>query len=285
MKAPATAGDGLGWLDTYKIQGLIARGGMGLVFEALDPNLQRSVAIKVLTHHLATSDRARARFLREARALATVDHENVLPVHSVGESRGYPYIVMPRVKGEWTQARLDRNRPLPLDEFFPVALKISRGLAAAHAHGLIHRDLKPDNVLLEAAPGRRVWLADFGLARAREDHDLTTTGVMTATPRFASPEQAQGAALSPRSDLFSLGATLYAAATGSCPFDGQNLVDVLRQIAEADPVQPRQKRPELPPDLEALILQLLEKRPDERPASAETVVSMLEKTGTAQGFQ
>jgi serine/threonine-protein kinase len=266
----------LGTLDHYEVERLLAKGGMGLVFAARDANLDRHVAIKVLAPHLATSQRARTRFLREARALAALDHENILPVHSVGESKGTPYLVMPLVKGESLQARLDREGPLPVSLWMEVSLKLARGLAAAHAQGLIHRDLKPDNVLLESLPGKRVWIADFGLARARQDQDLTGTGILAATPKYASPEQINGDALTPTSDLFSLGATLYTAITGKPPFAGSHLGQLLHNIVEAPPIPPHRLRPGLPAEVDRLILQLLEKAPERRPAKAADIVVQLE---------
>ncbi len=270
-------GDGpLGTMAHYEIRRLIARGGMGMVFEAFDQSLHRHVAVKVLAPHLAVSPKARARFLREARAVAAVDHENVLPVHAVGESGGFPYLVMPLVKGQSLQSRLKKEGMLPIEEILSLGIKITRGLAAAHAQGLIHRDIKPDNVLLETAPGDRVWLADFGLARACEDQDLTGTGVVAGTPRFASPEQAEGRELDHRSDLFSLGSLLYTMATGCGPFDDGTVVAILRRIVDEQPVPPRAKRDDLPVELENLILRLLEKRPEDRMASARETVGLLE---------
>ncbi|NIP98106.1 MAG: serine/threonine protein kinase, partial [Akkermansiaceae bacterium] len=270
--APAEKPGLLGMIESYEVIGLIARGGMGMVFEALDPGLMRRVAIKVLIPQLAASPEARARFLREARAAAAIDHPNVLPVYAVGECQGFPYLVMPLVVGESLHHRLKRNGPLPLDDLLRIALATARGLAAAHERNLIHRDIKPDNVLLETGGGSRVWLADFGLARAVHDSGLTRTGAIAGTPQFLSPEQAAGREVDLRSDLFSFGSMLYAMATGGPPFDERAPIAVLRRITEDSPPPPSEKRNDLPPALEDLIAHLMQKAPDDRPASALEIV-------------
>lgn len=264
-----------GLLEDYEIARLIARGGMGMVFEAFDPALMRKVAIKVLIPQLAASPESRTRFLREARSAAAVDHDNVLPVHAVGEYRGFPYLVMPFVDGESLRECLAREGPLPSSELRRIALAAARGLAAAHHRGLVHRDIKPDNVLLETKGDRRVWLADFGLARAANDAGLTHTGALAATPQFASPEQARGDEVDFRSDLFSFGSLLYVMATGSPPFEGADPLAVLRKIVEETPPAPRSKRPDLSASLESLILDLMHKDPNDRPASAAEVAGRL----------
>ena len=265
----------LGLLDGYEMRRLIAKGGMGLVFEAFDRGLERSVAIKVLAPEIAVSTDARTRFMREARAAAGIDHENVLHVHAVGETRGFPYLVMPLVEGESLQARLAREGALPIAELLRIGTRIARGLAAAHESGVIHRDIKPDNVLLESGGGERVWVVDFGLARAAEGGDLTRTGTLAGTPRFTSPEQGSGGEVDHRSDLFSLGSTLYAMAAGTPPFSGDRLVALLRSIAEDEPTPLSATRAEIPPELESLIASLLEKNPADRPSSAQEIAERL----------
>ena len=266
-----------GCIGNYEVHRLIARGGMGMVFEAVDPGLQRKVAIKVLAPQLATSPESRSRFLREARAIAAIDHENVLPVYAVGESYEFPYLVMPLVIGESLHARLKREGPLPLPELVRISLAAARGLAAAHAQNLIHRDIKPDNVLLETSGSRRVWLADFGLARAAHDRDITRTGVIAGTPQFSSPEQAQGQEVDFRTDLFSFGSLLFAMATGSSPFVGENPLAVLRKIIDEEPPLLNDTRSDLPSDLVELVAELLQKDPANRPTKTDQIVDRLEK--------
>ncbi len=264
----------LGMIGGYEVMRLIGRGGMGMVFEALDRALMRRVAIKVLAPQLAASEEARARFLREARSAAAVDSESVLPIHAIGESDGFPYLVMPLVNGGSLQDVLDRGGPMPLSEVCRIGAKVADGLAAAHASGLMHRDIKPDNILLESG-GPRVWIADFGLARAAEDVGLTMTGMVAVTPSYASPEQARGDAVDHRTDLFSLGSVIYTMVTGAPPFTGGSALAVLRKIEEQPAPDPRDVRPEVPVELARLILELLEKDPAGRPSGAEAVSSRL----------
>jgi serine/threonine-protein kinase len=268
-----------GCIGDYEVARLIARGGMGMVFEALDPGLQRKVAIKVLAPQLATSAESRSRFLREARAIAAIDHENVLPVYAVGESFEVPYLVMPLVAGESLHAKLRREGTLQLEDLLRIALAAARGLAAAHAQDLIHRDIKPDNVLLEETGDRRVWLADFGLARAAHDRDITRTGVIAGTPQFSSPEQAQGLEVDFRTDLFSFGSLLFAMATGSSPFAADNPLAVLRKIVEEEPGAIDAARSDLPEALVELVGDLLQKDPARRPPATTQLVDRLSSLG------
>ncbi len=204
---PSTTPGGLGTFAGYEVLERIAAGGMGIVFKAFDAPLNRIVAVKVLSPMLAASDSARARFLREARAAAAVAHEFVVAIHAVGEERGLPYLVMQFVAGKSLEARLAHG-PLEPKEVLRIGLQTARGLAAAHAQGLIYRDIKPGNILRENGV-ERVKLTDFGLARAVDKPGVTRVGVVAGTPEFMSPEQAQGRRLDARSDLFSLGVVLY----------------------------------------------------------------------------
>jgi eukaryotic-like serine/threonine-protein kinase len=194
----------LGRLGRYEIERMIGSGGMGIVFKGFDTELNRPVAIKVLAPHLAGSGAARKRFAREARAAAAVVHEHVVAIHNVESDGAAPFLVMQFVAGESLQARLDRQGPLELCEILRIGRQTAAGLAAAHAQGLVHRDVKPSNILLEHGV-ERALLTDFGLARACDDASLTHTGHMPGTPHYMSPEQARGESIDARSDLFSLG--------------------------------------------------------------------------------
>ena len=263
-------------IDSYEIKRLIAKGGMGMVFEALDRSLMRSVALKILATQFSSSEEARTRFVREARAAAAIDHEHVLPIHAVGEIDGLPYLVMPLVQGRSLRELLDDHGALDLKELLRIAIAIAKGLGAAHEAGLIHRDIKPDNVLVEDAPSGRIWIADFGLARAADDKGLTKTGDMAGTPQFASPEQVEGIEIDRRTDLFSFGSVLYMMATGEPPFDGDSIVAVLRRIVDREPIEPRHLRRELPADLNELIKALLTKNRADRPADATQIAERLQ---------
>ncbi len=207
----------LGRFGRYEIKGILGRGGMGVVLRGYDPALDRHCAIKVLAPELATSAAARNRFAREARSAAAVVHDHVIPILNVDHERGLPYFVMPVVEGTSLEQRVGDTGPLELKEILRIGMQIASGLAAAHAQGLVHRDVKPANILLENGV-ERVMITDFGLARAADDANMTQSGVIAGTPQYMSPEQARGNDVDHRSDLFSLGSVLYFMGTGRSPF-------------------------------------------------------------------
>ncbi|MDB5306510.1 MAG: serine/threonine protein kinase, partial [Gemmataceae bacterium] len=264
---------GGGRLGPFEVEGEIARGGMGVVLKAFDPALGRTVAIKVLTTALAQSGPARERFAREARAAAAVNHEHVVAVHSAQADGDLPYLVMEYVRGRSLQQQIDETGPLGLEEVLRVGAEAAAGLAAAHARGLIHRDVKPANILLEDATGR-VKLTDFGLARTIGEPGVTHNGAVVGTPHYMSPEQGRGAPLDARTDLFSLGSTLFAAYTGVPPFRGETPLAVVRAVIEDDPRPLAGLRPDAPPWVGALLARLLVKDPARRPRSAEQVADL-----------
>jgi eukaryotic-like serine/threonine-protein kinase len=257
----------LGRLGRYEIERIIGTGGMGIVLKGFDSELNRPVAIKVLAPHLARVGTARQRFAREARAAAAVVHENVVPIHDVDSSNATPFLVMQLIGGESLQARVEREGPLSVAEILRIGLQAASGLAAAHAQGLVHRDVKPANILLENSV-ERAYLTDFGLARAGDDGSLTCTGVVAGTPHYMSPEQADGQPVDHRSDLFSLGSVLYFMATGHPPFRADRPMAVLKRTCH-DPHHPvRQSNAEIPDALSDVIDRLLEKDPCRRIPSA-----------------
>jgi serine/threonine protein kinase len=270
----------LGRLGRYEIEREIGSGGMGVVFKAHDAELNRPIAIKVLARHLSRSSAARKRFEREARAAAAVVHEHVVAIHNVESDGETPFLVMQYVAGESLQARVDRSGPLSVPEILRVGVQAASGLAAAHEQGIIHRDVKPVNILLEQGV-ERVLLTDFGLARTVDDASLTQTGVVAGTPHYMSPEQANGDDTDPRTDLFSLGAVLYFVATGHPPFRADRPMGVLHRICHDRQRPVWQVNSEIPDELSDLIDQLLEKRPTRRPASAsqlrESLMRMLQQ--------
>jgi WD40 repeat protein len=273
--APPEAPDGLGRLGPYRVRRVLGKGGMGIVFHAEDPQLGRPVALKAMLPALAASDDARQRFLREGRAAAAINHDHVVPVFHVGEDRGVPFLAMPLLEGESLEDRLCRDEVLPPAEVLRVGREIAAGLAAAHERGLVHRDVKPANVWLEGPLGR-VKILDFGLARAASaGPQLTREGAIIGTPAFMSPEQVNGRPVDARGDLFSLGCVLYQMATGCQPFAGPDTTSTLLAVSHCRPRPPDEIRPGLPPALSALILQLLAKNPDERPATAAAVIEMI----------
>jgi len=274
--APTDDPEMLGRLGPYEIKGLIGRGGMGLVLKAYDRSLQRTVAIKVLAPHLATSAVARRRFAREAQAAAAVAHEHVIAIHAVAEAGGLPYLVMPYMPGQSLQQRLDQTGPLSVVEVLRIGSQIAAGLAAAHAQGLVHRDIKPANILLEQGI-ERVAITDFGLARAIDDATLTRTGVLAGTPAYMSPEQARGESVDHRADLFSLGSVMYAMCAGRPPFRAESTVAVLKRICEEEPKPLSQLNTDTPLWLARIIARLHAKAPGDRYASAAEVADLLQR--------
>jgi len=255
----------------YRILKELGRGGMGVVVEAEDVKLGRRVAIKMMLPAIAARVDAKARFLREARAMAAVESDYIVPVLHVGETaNGTPYLVMPLLAGRTLADRLEHGI-LSADEFIAVARDTASGLAAAHRKGLIHRDIKPSNLWLEANPDgtfRRVRILDFGLARpVLAAGELTESRVVVGTPKYMSPEQARGEPVGRPSDLFSLGAVLYRAAANRLPFDGETITAVLTALAVTEPAPLRGLAPKLPPPLADLTHDLLRKTPSERPTA------------------
>jgi serine/threonine protein kinase len=273
--APPVKPRQLGKLDQYEIIEIIGRGGMGIVFKALDPDLHRIVAIKVMAPQLAAVPSARGRFLREARATAAVCHEHVITIHAV-EPKRLPYLVMQFVSGVSLQDRLEKRGALQLEEILRIGMQIAQGLAAAHAQGLVHRDIKPANILLENGV-ERVKITDFGLARAASDARLTQSGVIVGTPQYMAPEQASGEEVDHRADLFSLGSVLYFMCTGRPPFEGVSTLAVIRRVCEekAEPIQ--EINPNIPAWLGDIISRLQAKNPDERFQSAAEVADLLNR--------
>jgi hypothetical protein len=273
--APPEGDDEIGRLGSYRIRKVLGAGGMGIVFQADDPELHRPVALKVMRPSLAASSAARQRVLREARAAAAVKHPNVVTLYQVGEDRGTPFLAMEFLEGETLEARLAREGRLPLSEVLRIGREIAQGLAAAHERGLIHRDVKPANVWLETPDGH-VKLLDFGLARVTaESAHLTPTGTILGTPAYMAPEQANGCGVDPRADLFSVGCVLYRMATGQLPFPGNYPMEVLFALANSVPRPPREWNESIPRELSELILRLLAKDPSKRLESANLAASKL----------
>jgi serine/threonine protein kinase len=278
--APPEEADELGRLGPYRVLKVLGAGGMGVVFEAEDIQLKRRVALKVMPPSRAANETARRRFLREAQVTAAIEHEHIVAIHQVGEDRGLPYLAMQLLKGEPLDERLDREPQLPMREVLRLGREIARGLAAAHRQGLIHRDIKPANIWLEAGD-QHVKILDFGLVRAVvDDAQVTQTGMLVGTPAYMSPEQTRNQPMDPRSDLFSLGTLLYRVSTGRQPFQATDTIATLMAVATAQPPPPHEWNPEVPQPLSRLILQLLSKDPNDRPASARAVVETIEAIET-----
>ncbi len=265
----------LGRIGRYDVERLIGSGGMGVVFKAWDTELNRPVAIKLLAPYLASSGAARKRFAREARAAAAVVDEHVVAIHNVESDGESPFLVMKYIAGGSLQQRLDREGPLEVCEVLRIGMHTAKGLAAAHAQGLIHRDVKPSNILLDEGVDRAL-LTDFGLARATDDASLTRSGFHPGTPHYMSPEQVRGEAIDARSDLFGLGCVMYALCTGHPPFRSETSYAVLRRITDDTPRPIRETNPGIPPWLEQIVMKLLAKSANDRFDSAAQVAELLE---------
>jgi tetratricopeptide (TPR) repeat protein/tRNA A-37 threonylcarbamoyl transferase component Bud32 len=291
---PAEHADEIGRLGPYRVLEVLGSGGMGIVFRAEDVRLRRLVALKVMKPVLAAEDTSRRRFLREARLAGAVRHDHIVTAHEVGEDGGVPFLAMQLLRGESLEDRLGRDGRLPMAEVLRLGRQAAEGLAAAHARGLVHRDVKPSNIWLEdcsdgqlaatggppVAPEFRVKLLDFGLARSGDSETrLTDLDALIGTPGYMAPELAGGDRVDHRCDLFSLGCVLYRACTGQLPFPGEDAMAVLLAMAEADPKPPHAIDAELPPRLSDLILALLAREPAGRPPSAVAVAEALEDIG------
>jgi serine/threonine protein kinase len=274
---PHISADNLHQLGAYDLIEQLGSGGMGIVYAARDRVSGQVFALKILRPTLIMEPDAKVRFQREARAMAAIGHQRVVPVVRIGEDNGIPYIVMPLLVGETLEDRLIGPITLTIDEIIRIGMEIAEGLEVAHHHGLIHRDVKPPNVWLEA-PNESVCLLDFGLAREISRQTLLTDhGTVMGTPAYMSPEQARGELLDPRSDLFSLGCILYQMTTGIRPFDGPMPLNILNQLETYHPPRVTARNPAIPTLLSNLIMELLAKNPKDRPASARIVMERLKR--------
>jgi serine/threonine protein kinase len=248
---------------------------MGIVFKAFDEKLRRTVAIKALNRRLSSHETARRRFIREARAAAGINHPNVVTIHAVEEHNECPFLVMEYVGGGSLRDYVRRSGRLEPVEVVRLSREIAAGLAAAHVQGVIHRDIKPGNIMLEEG-AVRVKITDFGLARAAVDNvELTSQGLAVGTPGYMSPEQVRGEKVDLRSDLFCLGCVMYAMIAGRAPFRGEHALATARLVTEFSP-PPLEKTIEGTPKLLSdVVSKLLEKDPDQRYQSATEVAEVL----------
>ena len=280
-------------LGQYRIDAPLGAGGMGQVYRGVHQYLDRAAAIKVMLAYLAANPDFRSRFLREAKASAALRHPNVVEIYEFGEQDGVLYLVMELMtEGSLrTLMRRSGGQPLPLPLSLDLMQQAASGLAAASARGMVHRDIKPDNLLLALNVGNQgagqyvLKISDFGLARLAESSGQTSTGAPMGTLAYMSPEQAQSKKLDGRSDLYSLGVVLYEVLTGYQPFQIDNFVDALNKHSNVQPRPPREIRPDLPPALDAIVLRCLAKRPEDRYANGAELAAALQGVMGSMGVQ
>src|SRR5688572_12200786 len=279
-------------LGHFRVRERVGEGGMGVVYVAVDERLRRTVALKVLRPEIASDERRRSRFLREARFAAALAHPNVATVHEVGESDGLVYMAMELVEGKSLRVRLHSGR-LALSQAVTIARDVARALARAHEKGIVHRDLKPENVVVyEPNPGMiAAKVLDFGLAKAldqnasgpsaieREDTAtfVTAQGVALGTPGYMSPEQARGLPVDARSDVFSFGVMLYEMLTGSSPYKGSTPEELIAATGRDEVPAPSTIVPEIPEAIDKLVRECLARLASKRPQNGGAIVKPLEK--------
>jgi serine/threonine-protein kinase len=263
----------------YELDRELGRGGMGIVYRARDTRLKRTVAIKLLPPELAFRGEIRSRFLREAEMAAQLSHPNIVPIYAVDERDGLVFFVMACIDGDNLAKRMAQTGPMPIAAVRRLLREIATALAFAHARKFIHRDIKPDNILLDADDGRAL-VTDFGIARAVQDGGdtrLTATGMAIGTPAYMSPEQCAGEReVDGRADLYALGVLGYQMLAGRLPLEANSTPALLVKQLSERPVPIVERRPDTPPDLAAIVMRLLEKEPEDRFASADAVVAALD---------
>lgn len=264
----------------YEIESELGRGGMAIVYRGRDARLKRGVAVKLLPPDLAFRADIRSRFLREAETAARLSHPNIVPIYSVDERDGLVYFVMALVHGESVGDRIRRTGAMSIADTRRIVREVADALATAHANGVVHRDIKPDNILLDEQSGRAM-VTDFGIARAASEEGggsrLTATGAAIGTPAYMSPEQCLGDRdIDGRSDLYSLGAVAYQMLTGEPPFSGTNTPSIMMKQVTERPVPLRERRRDVPEDFERIIMRLLEKDPANRFADGSALVAALD---------
>ena len=261
-------------IGPYEILSRLGAGGMSVVFTARDHVLDRQVAIKFLSSELENSQTARQRFLREAKSAAAVEHDYIVPIYSADEVDGFPFLVMSLIEGQSLQQRIDESHPIPVEKVIHIGIQIAKGLAAFHTRNLVHRDLKPSNILLQA-PDERVRITDFGLAKCTDDSQLTKSGTILGTPNYMSPEQALGQQVDYRSDIYGLGAVLYASITRRAPFEAPTSLKILDQLRNQTPDSILNLEPETPHWLVEVIEKLMARDPNDRYQNATEIIEAL----------
>src|SRR5512140_1284568 len=252
-------------LGRYQIRELVGEGAMARVYKAYDPDINRTIAVKLLKAQLRDDGEYHTRFLREAKGAGVLSHPNIVTVYDVGEDRNHPYIAMELVDGPTLADFLREHKTLTLPEIVEIGIELVRALDYAHKKGIVHRDVKPGNIMLSGEK-HTVKVADFGICRI-DDSDATQqtqVGNVLGTPHYMSPEQVLGQRVDARSDLFSAGVVLYQLLTGMLPFEGDTLISVAYKITKSEPIALDKVRPDLPHSLRRVLDRALRKQPEKR---------------------
>ena len=259
----------------YQIIGEIGHGGMGYVYKALDKELNQVVALKIIRSELSAEPRIVERFKRELILAREITHENVIRIHDIGEEEGVKYLSMSYIEGLNLKEYMQETKEIEIKKFFAIIEQVAKALSAAHSKGVIHRDLKPSNIMIDK--NEHVYVMDFGIAKSIETMSLTQDGMMIGTPEYMSPEQAQGKSADNRSDIYSLGIIMYEMITGKPPFLADTLMGLAHQHINEKPSPPSKMRPQIPKELEGIILKCLYKKPQSRYQTAKELLADIEK--------
>ncbi len=269
-------------IGDYRIQREVGSGGMGVVYQGFHIRLEQVVAIKDLSPDLASNEEMRQRFIREARIQAQLNHPNVVNVHNLLEHEGHLLLVMEFVEGYTLDQLIQTRGALPYDKAIEITRQVLEALSFMHSKGVIHRDLKPGNIMITR--GGLVKVTDFGIAKATSEKEQTRAGVRLGTLWYMSPEQVKGKTVDTRSDLYALGVTFFQMVTGKLPFSGDSDFEIMKAHTDIAPPNPKKIRKDLPKPLSRIILRLLEKRPNKRFQSADEVLRALEEAqGSIEG--
>jgi len=265
-------------IGRYDIQEHIGEGGMAQVYRAFDPEINRTVALKILKEEHCGDEERKGRFIKEGKAAGALTHPNIVTVYDVGELDGVPYIMMELLEGQTLGDILVERTRLPLERTIEIAMQLAGALDYAHDKGVVHRDMKPENIIL-SSDGRSVKIADFGIARMENvgEKESTQVGMMLGTPRYMSPEQASGERVDGRSDLFAVGVILYEMITGKKAFDAESMPTLIMQIVQKDPLPIRQINTSAPVGLQKIVDKLLQKKPDRRFQDGRSLYTALER--------
>jgi serine/threonine-protein kinase len=270
-------------LGRYEIVAELGKGAMGVVYRALDPLLDRTVAIKTINMSLEAENRAEyeARFYQEAKAAGGLNHPNIVTIYDIGKSGDVAYMAMELLEGQELRAMLAPGRPLPVARAMDIAAQAADALGYAHEHDIVHRDVKPANLMI--VRGGTVKIMDFGIARMRSAEVRTQTGIVMGSPKYMSPEQVLGKRAEPRSDIFSLGVILYEMVTGRPPFTGEDVSAIMFQIVNFQPPPPSTLNPEVPQMLDFIVAKALAKAPEDRYADAREMARDLRECARRLG--